>query len=562
MIEYLRNITVPAAKLILKNTADSIAEQCDKIMKNDGRVVIDIEKRLDEKVKELTELVRKKKIVVDEYEKSAAAVKGIEDEQLRLTSEMKRLRKDYQDYGIAEAKAKRGDDKARDDMKRLEKNHDQYVEDEKKVSDLERQKEPLVRELAKASGQLKDVEKGYGRSKRDSYNHWLLMVQKKVKALEELKESSSRLVSRDMKYNKERFVKVFTNPAEVNEIVKTIEAALVGITKGKFGSVSKALQERYFESTLNTLTPKDYIYLPFEHISEKEKCRKVYEIDGKTYIIYDLNELPESAIRKGFYVILSFALQTVGAPFMDRMFFESKNLESYVENSKEEADTDKKRSSFSVTENGMFTRPEEKVEKTSDNTELTALWKSIKTTISSPDEIDDMAETVFGSVMDQVPKDSYYRNITKDKAMSEFKSLLRGVVQSYSTTIESGKEIKSSSIQNLIINEEHKKIVATIVACVINMKILELLEDIFVDNIRKERREKEPWEENFLKNLGQKYKTLDRGLSNYKLVRAYKRAMVNASSRRLTRLAMKFFEEGFEEPEDAASKLLREKRDY
>lgn len=570
MIEYLKNITEPAAKEILKNAGKVMEWECDGIIRQNGKAVVDIDKRLEAKVTELENLVRKKKTIMDAYDAKAAEIAKFDDKIKVLNNTLKGLRKNYEAYQVAESKYERTkDDQYKEQMDKYKSVYEMYQKTEKEISDLEEKKAPHLKEIGKINDELKGVEKGYGRSGRDSYNHWLAMISKHIEKLGELQKAGETTIARGMEQNKAKFVGIFTNPNEVQEIVKIIESTLVGMTKGRFRTVGKQFQEEYFFNTLNDLKPNDYLYLPFEgRINEKEKCRKVITMDGKSYIIYDLDELPESSVRKGFYAVLQMALQTVGLKHMNRMFYESKNFESYKENEKEEMSTDAKRVNRTVEENGIFSNPNERgFKKKQDTSEMSDMWKKIAKEIDKQDEKSDMADTVYESALTQLPENSYYRSITEDKAKQEFISIFNKLVSLYGTNIENAGEVKSSDVKKYIsttgsITEEDKKILGAVISCVFNMKILELLEQSFKDRVKKEKRDMEQWEENFVRNIGNKYKNLTKGLYNYKMVRASRRAAVHIDSNKVVREAIAVLQEDFKDPTEVADKLLREKLDY
>ena len=216
----------------------------------------------------------------------------------------------------------------------------------------------------------------------------------------------------------------------------------------------------------------------------------------------------------------------------------------------------------------MFSRPNERGFKKSKNTtDMSETWKKVAQEIGKSDEKSDMADTVYESALTQLPEKSYYRTITEDKAKREFIAIFDKLISLYGSNIENAGEVKSDAVKKYIsttgsITEDDKKVLGTIISCVFNMKILELLDQGFRARVKKEKREMEDWESNFIRKIGDKYKNLSKGLYNYKMVRASRRACAHIDSNRIARETMAILAGDFKEPAEVADKLLREKLDY
>lgn len=560
MIDYLSNITVPVAQTILANIARSIERQCDEIIANNGRVAVFIDQRLEAKRQELEDLVTRKKSIGDAVKDKEDQIATIDIRIAQCNEKLKGLRSSYQQWRTADTKG----DKAT--TARLQERYDEYLALVTEVMQLEKDKEPLIREYSELQRQMAQIEKGYGREQRDSFAHWYAMVQRRLERLERLKQDNDSMLASGMRENKKKFVEIFTNPDELKEIVAVLEMALIRMTNGKFGKVGRNLQEQYFFNSLNALREKDYEYLPFEHINEREKCRRVYSVGGQTCTVYDLSLLPASAIRKGFYVVLTNAVQTVAAPFMHRMFHEFNNLEQYIENSKDELNTDQKRVELSVEENGIFCNPHQhKIRSVSDLDRISEIWGVIARQIK--DETEDMAGTTYQSIQFQLPSHSYYLIIPEENAIAEFRQIFDRLVILYGNSIQNSGKVSDRDVKTYIndsgcIARADRKVVSSVMACVFNLKILELMESLVKGASQMEGRPRQTWEDTLLNNISKKYKELSEGLYDYRKVTASRMACAAIESKRIQRQTFEVLTSGFEPPEEAASRLLRETRDY
>lgn len=520
MANTVKDITLISARTICQNMADSIADQCDKIIKEDNKIFTDIDSRLDKELTELENHVKKMNPLALEY-KQKETEKAKESETAKaMASEMKSLRSDYQKYQLAESKyAKDKDDKQKAEMKRLQKSHDRYAELEKKLSEQQNKISKIQSEMDKISAKMQAASSGYGRFGIATYGQYLNSISKRIENLQNMKMRSETEIANNMRGNKERFVKIYTNPSEVDEIAKTIEYSLVRLTGGVYAKLGDALKEEYFIEVLDQLKPMDYTkYHPFENINIKEKCRTEQEVNGKKYVYYDMDKLSDDAIRKGFYLVLSNALSAIVRTVWKKIYTEYKSRESYKENEKEEMDTDKKRVDMTIEENGVFNNPEDKLNKRDDKKEKQEAWSKALRYLNSVKQ--DMVNVIYSALTKQLDSDSYYRQLTESKAKTEINKALTSLIGTYGRQLgELNSKVVRRSLDSL---DELSNVEATAVSKIIYAAFMTELMDALTEATLNQIGDDEPTSQDewFLNNLRKTKKEMQEGLRNYKTIKS------------------------------------------
>lgn len=139
----------------------------------------------------------------------------------------------------------------------------------------------------------------FGRMGKLSCTRMMKELQRKLDSLEHV----TLIPFLNMERNKGRFLSIYDNPNEVNEITAVIRGTMYRIANRKLMTVGRNNVEEYFFETLSQITPDDFEFRPFEHVS-----------------VFNMDKLDTDVVRKCFYSVVIGKVMKFAKTPLDRLY--------------------------------------------------------------------------------------------------------------------------------------------------------------------------------------------------------------------------------------------------
>lgn len=278
-----QSIILQASEDIRKAVARSLRSQCSLIKKSNGLVTTDLEKRIEKTQKILLE----QQSLQNAREALLVKTKNILDRAEKLINELSF------ESSVLFTKPRRDEIfhfEKKQDVMELAITSGNFL----KLTNMRLQ--ALKMDFDKAVQACK--ERKFGRYGKLTLPAYVTTLKVKLEKLENKLNGLQK--TRSINIEKSGFNKLFDDPSETEEIARLFERVTDYCQKQN--DIPQKNMKRFVQTLVDTLTPEDYEYRPFEHIRDDEECRLTQEDES---VVYDFKKLSPRAIKKGFYEVFS-----------------------------------------------------------------------------------------------------------------------------------------------------------------------------------------------------------------------------------------------------------------